>query len=112
MSDHVTPITDNNFEELVLNSDTPVLVDFWAEWCAPCKAIAPMLEEAAPEYAGKVKIVKMNIEENANTSAKFGIRALPTLMLFKDGSVEGTMQGALSRSQLNEFLTQNGYALA
>jgi thioredoxin 1 len=112
MSNHVTAITDANFEELVLKSETPVLVDFWAEWCAPCKAIAPMLEEAAPEYAGKVTIVKMNAEENANTSAKFGIRALPTLMLFKNGSVEATMQGALSRSQLNEFLSQNGHSLA
>lgn len=108
MSDHITPITDATFEQEVLNSDTPVLVDYWAEWCGPCKAINPILEDVAPEYAGKVKIVKMNIDENPNTPPKYGIRSIPTLMIFKDGAVQNTKLGSLSKAQLTEFLDQNG----
>jgi len=107
MSEHITPITDATFEEEVLKSDTPVLVDYWAEWCGPCKAIAPVLDDIAPEYAGKVKIVKLNIDENPNTPPKYGIRSIPTLMLFKNGSVDSTKMGALSKAQLTEFLDQN-----
>lgn len=107
MSDHITSITDATFEEEVLKSDTPVLVDYWAEWCGPCKAIAPVLEDLAPGYAGKVKIVKLNIDENPNTPPKYGIRSIPTLMLFKNGSVEGTQVGGLSKAQLTEFIEKN-----
>ena len=104
MSEHVTPITDDTFEQEVLKSDTPVLVDYWAEWCGPCKAISPVLEDIAPEYAGKVRIVKMNVDENPNTPPKYGIRSIPTLMLFKNGTVEETKLGALSKAQLTDFL--------
>lgn len=107
MSDHITPITDATFEEEVLKSDTPVLVDYWAEWCGPCKAISPVLEAVAPDYAGKVKIVKMNIDENPNTPPKYGIRSIPTLMLFKNGVVESTKIGGLNKAQLIEFLDKN-----
>ncbi|MFT4726874.1 MAG: thioredoxin 1 [Granulosicoccus sp.] len=107
MSDHITSITDATFEEEVLKSDTPVLVDYWAEWCGPCKAITPVLEDIAPEYAGKVKIVKMNIDENPNTPPKYGIRSIPTLMLFKGGNVESTKVGGLNKTQLTEFLDKN-----
>ena len=107
MSDHITPITDANFEDEVLKSDTPVLVDYWAEWCGPCKAIAPVLEDVAPEFSGRVKIVKMNIDENPNTPPKYGIRSIPTLMLFKNGAVESTKVGGLNKTQLTEFLDQN-----
>lgn len=107
MSDHITPITDATFEEEVLKSDTPVLVDYWAEWCGPCKAISPVLEDVAPGYAGKVKIVKMNIDENPNTPPKYGIRSIPTLMLFKNGAVDSTKVGGLNKAQLTEFLDQN-----
>ena len=104
MSEHITPITDDTFEQEVLKSDTPVLVDYWAEWCGPCKAISPVLEDLAPEYAGKVRIVKMNVDENPNTPPKYGIRSIPTLMLFKNGAVEETKLGALSKAQLADFL--------
>ena len=107
MSEHITAITDSNFEEEVLKSDTPVLVDYWAEWCGPCKAISPVLEDVAPGYAGKVKIVKMNIDENPNTPPKYGIRSIPTLMLFKNGSVESTKVGALNKTQITDFLDNN-----
>ncbi len=107
MSEHITPVSDSTFEEEVLKSDTPVLVDYWAEWCGPCKAIAPVLEDVAPGYSGKVKIVKMNIDDNPNTPPKYGIRSIPTLMLFKNGVVEGTKVGGLNKSQLTEFLDQN-----
>jgi len=107
MSEHITAITDDNFEEDVLKSDTPVLVDYWAEWCGPCKAIAPALDELASEYAGKIKIVKMNVDENPNTPPKYGIRNIPTLMLFKNGTVEATKLGALSKSQLSEFIDEH-----
>ena len=107
MSEHITAITDSNFEEEVLKSDTPVLVDYWAEWCGPCKAISPVLEDVAPGYSGKVKIVKMNIDENPNTPPKYGIRSIPTLMLFKNGSVESTKVGALNKAQITDFLDNN-----
>ena len=104
MSDHITSVSDDTFEQEVLKSDVPVLVDYWAEWCGPCKAIGPVLEDVAPGYEGKVRIVKMNIDENPNTPPKYGIRSIPTLMLFKGGSVEETKLGALSKNQLTDFL--------
>lgn len=107
MSDQITYLSDDSFEEEVLKSDQPVLVDYWAEWCGPCKMIAPILEEIAGEYDGKVKITKLNIDENPNTPPQYGIRGIPTLMLFKNGGVEATKVGALSKSQLTAFLDQN-----
>ena len=104
MSDHITSITDDTFEQEVLKSDVPVLVDYWAEWCGPCKAIGPVLEDVAPDYDGKVRIVKMNIDENPNTPPKYGIRSIPTLMLFENGAVKETKLGALSKNQLTDFL--------
>ena len=99
-------VTDDTFEPEVLKSDTPV-VDYWAEWCGPCKSIAPILDEVAKEYEGRLKIAKINVDENQNTPAKFGIRGIPTLMLFKNGNVEATRVGALSKSQLTAFLDSN-----
>lgn len=107
MSDNIKTVTDATFEAEVLNSDEPVLVDYWAEWCGPCKALTPVLEEVAPEYAGKVKIAKMNIDENPDTPVKYGIRSIPTLMLFKNGSVESMKLGSMSKAQLTEFLEEN-----
>lgn len=103
-SDAIVHVTDNNFEAEVLKSDIPVLVDFWAAWCGPCKMIAPILDELADQYSGKVKIAKMDVDANKETPAKFGIRGIPTLIVFKDGSAEATKVGALSRPQLVEFL--------
>jgi thioredoxin 1 len=100
-------ITDDSFEPDVLQSEVPVLVDYWAEWCGPCKSIAPILEDVAKEYGGRVKIAKLNVDENQTTPAKFGIRGIPTLMLFKNGNVEATKVGALSKSQLTAFLDSN-----
>jgi thioredoxin 1 len=107
MSDKIVHITDETFEREVLNSEDPVLVDYWAEWCGPCKMIAPVLEEIAEEYAGKLKIAKLNIDDNAATPQKFGVRGIPTLMLFKGGNVEATKVGALSKSQLSAFIDSN-----
>ena len=107
MSDKIVHVTDGSFEEDVLKAEDPVLVDYWAEWCGPCKAIAPILGEIAEEYAGRLRIAKLNIDENPSTPPKYGIRGIPTLMLFKDGNVEATKVGALSKSQLAAFLDSN-----
>jgi thioredoxin 1 len=104
MSAEIIYVTDASFEQDVINADVPVLLDYWAEWCGPCRAIAPILEDLAKEYAGTVKIAKINIDENSETPAKFGIRSIPTLMLFKAGEVKATKVGALSKSQLSAFL--------
>jgi thioredoxin 1 len=100
----ITHVTDDNFEREVLQSQVPVLVDYWAEWCGPCKMIAPILDEISEEYSGRLKIAKLNIDENPQTPPKYGIRGIPTLMLFKGGNVEATKVGALSKSQLTTFL--------
>ncbi len=100
-------VSDDTFEAEVLNSDVPVLVDYWAEWCGPCKVIAPVLEEIAGEYDGKMKVCKLDIDANEDTPPKYGIRGIPTLMLFKNGNVEATKVGALSKSQLTAFLDSN-----
>lgn len=97
-------VTDHSFEAEVLQSPTPVLVDFWAEWCGPCRMIAPLLESASAEYAGKVKIVKLNVDQNTITAAKYGVRAIPTLIIYKDGKMVSTKTGSLSKTQLTEFL--------
>ena len=107
MSEQILYLTDDTFEEEVIKSSNLVLVDYWAEWCGPCKMIAPILEEIASEYNGKVTIAKLNIDENPQTPPKYGIRGIPTLMLFKDGNVEATKVGALSKSQLTAFLDSN-----
>ena len=107
MSEQILYVTDDTFEQEVINSSNPVLVDYWAEWCGPCEMIAPILEEIASEYTGKVKIAKLNIDENPQTPPRYGIRGIPTLMLFKDGNVEATKVGALSKSQLAAFLDSN-----
>jgi len=100
-------VTDDTFEEEIVKSGEPVLVDYWADWCGPCKMIAPILDEIATEYAGKLKIAKLNIDENPLTPPKFGIRGIPTLMLFKGGNVEATKVGAVSKSQLTAFIDSN-----
>ena len=104
LSEKIIEVTDDSFEDEVLNSSEPVLVDYWAEWCGPCKMITPVLEEIASDYSGKIKVVKLNIDDNPDTPPKFGIRGIPTLMLFKGGEVEATKVGALSKSQLTAFI--------
>ena len=100
----IITITDDSFEQEVLQATTPVLVDFWAPWCGPCKAIAPILEEVSTEYAAKMTIAKLNVDDNDKTAPKYGVRGIPTLMLFKNGKSEATKVGALSKEQLVEFL--------
>lgn len=103
----IVHVTDDSFEKEVLQSDGVVLVDYWAEWCGPCKMIAPVLEEVASEYSGKLTVAKLNIDDNPNTPPKYGIRGIPTLMLFKSGNVEATKVGAVSKSQLTAFIDGN-----
>ena len=107
MSDNITHTTDEAFEADVLQADLPVLVDYWAEWCGPCKMIAPILDEISGEYADKLKVCKMDIDANKQTPPKYGIRGIPTLMLFKNGELSATKVGALSKSQLSAFLEEN-----
>ena len=107
MSDNIVHVGDDTFDKEVLNSEQPVLVDFWAEWCGPCKMIAPILDEIAREYGDRLKVAKLNIDENPDTPPKYGIRGIPTLMLFKNGGVEATKVGALSKTQLAAFVDGN-----
>ena len=104
MTENIKYVSDATFDKEVLQSSTPVLVDYWAEWCGPCKMIAPILDEVAKEYSGRLKVAKLNIDENQSTPPRYGIRGIPTLMLFKNGSVEATKVGALSKSQLTAFI--------
>jgi len=106
MSENIVHVSDASFDADVLNADLPVLVDFWAEWCGPCKMIAPVLDEIASEYAGKLKVCKVDVDANPEIPPKFGIRGIPTLILFKDGSAEATKVGALSKSQLVDFIKE------
>ncbi|MCK5720045.1 MAG: thioredoxin TrxA [Thiomargarita sp.] len=107
MNEHIIHVTDDTFAKEVLQADIPVLVDYWAEWCGPCKVITPVLDEIAQEYGSKIKIAKLNIDENPNTPPKYGIRGIPTLMLFKEGEAIATKVGALSKSQLTAFVDSN-----
>ncbi len=107
MSDKIVYVTDDSFEQEVLQAEGPVLVDYWADWCGPCKMIAPILDEIAGDYDGKLKVAKLNIDENPVTPPKFGIRGIPTLMIFKGGNVEATKVGAVSKSQLTAFIDSN-----
>ncbi|RXS80280.1 thioredoxin TrxA [Geobacillus sp. PK12] len=107
MSDKIIHLTDDSFDTKVLQADGATLVDFWAEWCGPCKMIAPILDEIAEEFEGKLTVTKLNIDESPATAPKYGIRGIPTLLLFKNGEVAATKVGALSKGQLKEFLTAN-----
>lgn len=107
MSDKIVHVTDDTFDNEVLQADKPVLIDYWADWCGPCKMIAPILDQIADEYAGRIKVVKLNIDENSDTPPKYGIRGIPTLMIFKDGEVEATKVGAVNKSQLTAFIDSN-----
>ena len=107
MSEHIIHVSDESFEQEVLKSEKPVLIDYWAEWCGPCKMIAPVLDEVASEYADKIRVAKLNIDEIPATPPKYGIRGIPTLMLFKNGAVEATKVGAVSKAQLTAFLDEN-----
>ena len=107
MSENIVHTSDGTFDADVLQNEKAVLLDFWAEWCGPCKMIAPLLEEVAVDYADKLAVVKLNVDENPNTAQKFGIRSIPTLILFKDGNVQAQKMGAMPKSQLEEFLETN-----
>ena len=104
MSNYISATTDSSFESDVISADTPVLVDFWAQWCGPCKAIAPILDDLAQQYAGKVKIVKLDVDSNPATPPKFGVRGIPTLILFKNGQVQATQVGMIGKSELASFI--------
>ena len=104
MSEHIHHVTDDTFAAEVLQAQQPVLVDYWAEWCGPCKMIAPILDEISDQYSGRLKAAKLNIYDNLNTPASYGVRGIPTLMLFKNGNIEATKVGALSKSQLCTFI--------
>ena len=107
MNDNIGQAKDSNFQAEVLDSELPVLVDFWAEWCGPCKSIAPLVEAVAETYEGRVKVMKCNVDENPETPPKYGIRGIPTLILFKDGEIKSTKVGMLTQSQLIAFIDQN-----
>ncbi len=107
MSDKIVQLSDESFEADVINADQPVLVDFWAEWCGPCKMIAPILDDIADEFAGKVTVGKLNVDHNNETPPKYGIRGIPTLLLFKNGEVVGTKVGAMSKAQLSEIISEH-----
>jgi thioredoxin 1 len=107
MNEHIVHVTDASFADEVLKSPIPVLVDYWAEWCGPCKMIAPVLDDIAEQYVGKLKVVKLNIDQNVDTPPKYGIRGIPTLMLFKEGKMEATKVGAVSKTQLTVFIDSN-----
>ncbi|MDX8378795.1 MAG: thioredoxin TrxA [Gallionella sp.] len=104
MSEHINYVTDATFNHDVIQAAVPVLVDYWAEWCGPCRMITPILDEIAKEYAGRLTIAKLNVDENQQTPQKFGVRGIPTLMLFRNGNIEATKVGALSKSQLTAFI--------
>ena len=104
MTEHIVHISDESFDKEVLQSERPVLIDYWAEWCGPCKMIAPVLDEIATEYSDRLKVVKLNIDDNPQTPPKYGIRGIPTLMVFKNGQVEATKVGVVSKAQLTTFL--------
>jgi len=106
-SEHITNVSDDSFESDVLNSAGPVLVDFWAPWCGPCKQIAPILDEVADEMQGKITVAKINIDDNPNTPGKYGVRGIPTLMLFRDGNVQSTKVGAINKSKLVELISEH-----
>jgi thioredoxin 1 len=107
MSDLISAVSDESFETEVVSSQVPVLLDFWAEWCGPCRMIAPILEEVAKDYQSRLKIAKINVDENTDTPAKYGVRGIPTLMLFKEGNLIATKVGALTKSQLTAFIDEN-----
>ena len=107
MSEAIKHVTDETFESEVLKSDVPVLLDYWAEWCAPCRIIAPMLDETAQSYAGRVRVMKINIDENPQAPTRYNVRGIPTLMLFKDGQPVATKVGVLNKSQLAAFIDAN-----
>jgi thioredoxin 1 len=106
MSENIINVTDSNFETMVLKADTPALVDFWASWCAPCRAIAPMVEEVAGEFSGKLRVAKMNVDENPSTPGRYGVRGIPTLILFKDGKVVDQLVGAVPKNQITDLVNK------